>query len=43
MELPSDTPADVVEAAAAGPRVPKFDSTLGISVVPAGRSATAWW
>lgn len=35
MELPSDTPADVVEAAAAGPRLPKFDSTLGIPVVPA--------
>ncbi|MCJ0902112.1 hypothetical protein [Rhodococcus sp. ARC_M6] len=39
MELPSDTPADVVAAAAAGPRVPQFDSTLGISVAPSVGSA----
>ncbi|ANQ72313.1 MULTISPECIES: hypothetical protein [Rhodococcus] len=36
MELPPDTPDDVVAAAAAGPRVPQFDSTIGIPVVPPG-------
>lgn len=37
MELPSDTPAEVVAAAASGPRTPQFDPTVGISVpVPTG-------
>ena len=39
MELPSDTPDDVVAAAAGGPRVPQFDPTVGIPVVPPGGDA----